>query len=960
VRSLKIDPVEILVSFGSAVSAAGAVRSVLCQVISWEERPPMKSTTSMLGRVRPESPSSGVAGAWPLMGRGEELGRIGGLVRRRNGPAGVVLAGPAGVGKTRLAREALVVAEQRGALTRWAVATASARTLPLGAFAPTLGVVGSDSARLVAQASDALVAGAGRAGVVVGVDDAHLLDELSAVLVHQLVLRRAASVVLTLRSGERAPDAVTALWKDGHLPRLELQPLSPEKTAMSVEARLGGPVDSVAARRLWSITQGNALYLRQLVDGELESGRLCQVAGVWRWSGEPVLSPGLVELVSARIGRLPEAQRDVVEVLAFGEPLGVPLLVGLTDAVAVEQLEARGLVEVYPDGRRLQARLAHPLYGEVQREQIGMLHARRLCGRIAQALADTGGRRAGDTLRRAVLMLDSDQVPDPVLLTDAARRATELGDLTLATRVARAAVAAGGGFEPQLLLCHVLGWSGRWAEGEAELTTLGAVARTDAQQVQVAIPRVLGLAWALGRPVEAEAVLDAIASTISDDTAALELAGLHSVLDADFGRTVQAAEAAAGVLAHPRCSPAATHLAGWGLAAACGGLGRLEGVEETLRRIDARAESFEIGLHQAAVVACGWLRGLILAGLLDQAEAAARRYRERCQDTPGPGEMISSVTCAEVANSRGQVKTAARLLRQAIAGVQNADPNGLSFHGLVSLTGALGMAGDPMSARQTLVEMMAARHPAHIYLEPNVVLAQAWVAAAEGGVSEALALARQAAEVAASQHQPAVEVLALHTAVCFGDRTVADRLTQLATQVDGPRAPAAAAHAAALAADDGAALHAASVQLEQMGALLLAADAAAQAAAAYTRQDRRGSAHAATTRAHRLAQACEDARTPALATITTPLPLTHREREIVTLAASGLSNRDIAQRLVVSVRTVENHLYRACTKLGTSDRTTLATLLHNPTTNTRRITPPPHGHSRPKQTGDRQESEGAA
>jgi DNA-binding NarL/FixJ family response regulator len=327
------------------------------------------------------------------------------------------------------------------------------------------------------------------------------------------------------------------------------------------------------------------------------------------------------------------------------------------------------------------------------------------------------------------------------------------------------------------------------------------------------------------------------------------------------------------------------------------------------------------------IVVLFWLRGLLLVGLLDRAERTARRYRERCQDTPGPAEVVTSLMRAEVAKSRGQVTTAARWCRQAIAGIQEADFGGASLIGLVSLTGALGMAGDATSARQAFGLMTAARHPTFGFLEPEPILAQAWVTAAEGSVTEAVALARQAAELAASQPQPAVEVLALHTAVCFGDRTVAGRLAQLATQVDGPRAPAAAAHAAALAADDGAGLHAASVQLEQIGAALLAADAAAQAAAAHARQDLRGSTHAASTRAHRLAQACEGARTPALAVLATPLPLTSREREIVTLAAGGLPNRQIADRLGVSVRTIEGHLYRACAKLGTTDRTELGARL---------------------------------
>jgi hypothetical protein len=115
------------------------------------------------------------------------------------------------------------------------VVTASARVLPLGALAAMVGTLGPDPARLLSQASNALLAGAGRAGVIVAVDDVHLLDELSAVLVQQLVLHRKASVVLTLRTGEAAPDAVTGLWKDGHLARLELQPLSEDETATLVE-----------------------------------------------------------------------------------------------------------------------------------------------------------------------------------------------------------------------------------------------------------------------------------------------------------------------------------------------------------------------------------------------------------------------------------------------------------------------------------------------------------------------------------------------------------------------------------------------------------------------------------------------------------------------------------------------------------------------------------------------------
>ncbi|WP_205014265.1 helix-turn-helix domain-containing protein [Nocardioides albidus] len=45
------------------------------------------------------------------------------------------------------------------------------------------------------------------------------------------------------------------------------------------------------------------------------------------------------------------------------------------------------------------------------------------------------------------------------------------------------------------------------------------------------------------------------------------------------------------------------------------------------------------------------------------------------------------------------------------------------------------------------------------------------------------------------------------------------------------------------------------------------------------------------------------------------------------MAANGFTNREIAERLVVSSRTIEGHLYRAGIKLGVSDRTRFSELL---------------------------------
>ena len=175
-----------------------------------------------------------VACRWQLIDRTAEFDAIRSAFTGRES-GGVVLVGAAGVGKTTLART--VTASLRSPV-RWVACTASSRSIPLGAMAHLMTPSTSrDPIALMAAARESLV---DHGDTVVSVDDAQLLDQLSATLLHQIAIDRAGRILATIRSGEPVPDAVTALWKDGHLQRLELPPFTKEQSIALVESVIGG------------------------------------------------------------------------------------------------------------------------------------------------------------------------------------------------------------------------------------------------------------------------------------------------------------------------------------------------------------------------------------------------------------------------------------------------------------------------------------------------------------------------------------------------------------------------------------------------------------------------------------------------------------------------------------------------------------------------------------------------
>jgi DNA-binding CsgD family transcriptional regulator len=217
---------------------------------------------------------------------------------------------------------------------------------------------------------------------------------------------------------------------------------------------------------------------------------------------------------------------------------------------------------------------------------------------------------------------------------------------------------------------------------------------------------------------------------------------------------------------------------------------------------------------------------------------------------------------------------------------------------------------------------------ANRYFDPWAELDRAWVAAAAGELTRAAGLAARAADMARASRQFTFEAAALYDVARLGAPVdVRQRLEELAGLLEGRLAAVLASSAVALAAEDGAALDRVGAAFQDLGALLLAAEAKAAAARAHRAAGRDASANASQEQAAALAAACQGARTPGLGPAMPASVLTPREREVALLAATQASSREIATRLHLSVRTVDNHLGRVYGKLGVSSRAQLAALL---------------------------------
>ncbi|MCU1353399.1 MAG: hypothetical protein JWM05_2608, partial [Acidimicrobiales bacterium] len=766
---------------------------------------------------------------WPLIGRQGDLGQF----RRalaQEGCGAFLIHGPAGTGKSRLADECRRLAGESGAATSRVVASQAAATLPLGALAHLLPAdVGgaAEPAQVFERARAALTAEDGRRLVLV-VDDAHLLDASSAVLLTQLVHEGAVFLVGTIRSGEPASDAVRSWWRDEHTVRIDLDDLDPDDVGELLQLALGGPVAADAVRRLADASGGNVLLLRELVFEAIDRGALVDAAGVWNLVGPLHASRRLGEVLTDRLQALDDAARSALDLVSLCAPVGLADLEADVGIAVLEGLEAAGLITLVTLDRRQQVTLAHPLYGEALRDQLPALRARTLLLRQADRVEAQGARRREDALRIATWRLDANGQADPELLLQAAKLARYAHDFRQVERLAAASLLGRPSAEASLLLGEARYELGSFEAAEAALAEPVPPDTTPDLLLQLVLIRTKNTNWGLCDPAGALGLIEEAHVRLGPG-AADDLCAEEASVRVFSGDPQGALDVIAGLgdldtlrVRVLRALSEAPALAFVGRTAEA-----VRVAEQGFADHTALGDSLAIAHPGSHIVS--QVFALIEAGRLHEAEQLAMAgYEVTVADRVPIAQIWFALLLGRSLNLQGRPSTALRWCREgaSMARIHSfAGPLRMALNG-VALTSA--MLGDAPSAAAALRE--ADTLPPFGFLADEAALGEGWAALAGGDPQRARSVIIAGARRAeASSHRLSASWL-WHDAARLGATGAAQPLAALARATDSPLVATRAAHIAALEAHDAEGLAAAADGFASVGALLLAAEAATAAA----------------------------------------------------------------------------------------------------------------------------------
>ena len=775
---------------------------------------------------------------------------------------------------------------------------------------------------------------------LVVVDDAHYIDEGTAELLVVLAMAGTINVVLSHSSRNELPAPLPKLWSAGVAENVVLLPLSQEQGHDFCQAMLGGPVLPASSWHYWSTAGGNPLFLSLLVSEAMEQGLLSIVGGLWVGQVElKVRSSGLEDAVRAVLRGISPEGRQALNLVALSEPLDVSSFRELVPASVVKELLDWRLVSYQPPKSGFLV-LANPIYGEVIRELVPVTQSRVLHDQLVSRLNDVEGSKESllrrvlwavevgaevddHTILRAAVLASklfqsatavelADQVVDEEFKLRAtmvkARAKYNLGDYQGAF-VLMEALREDGAKIDDLLFGSLLRASTRSALGMS-LSTL----RADAQELREA-----GEQLAQEDPGQAEAIrARSQGGAMIVELMALSRSGKYSEMSA-----------LTSVLLAEQELPTDSDKLGLTMALTMDSE-RLIAQGFPLQGMRRAAEAFAIEhveendvFFLPESILLRQLAGILCAG--DWAAAAGLMERFSLEAGPivfsfggGAGVVrgMALLRAGKMTEALGALSTGLQALRLS-------DPQQL----LGYCTAMAAYAAARLGQSDLAAELMA-EHVESTGMFVVVAHERAYLSAAshvlhpDGGGLSALLAQADAARVSDSAM---LELNALVLLLELGDGTVAERAAQVAAGVEGPWAAGMAKYADAVHRGDGHALAQVGELLSQVGILGFAQLAFKMSASLLGSTGAHKEALEVRRDLHKVTASLGSAR--GSDDSGGKQHLTKREGQVARLAAGGMSDRDIAQELTLSLRTVEGHLYRTYTKLCISGREDLAEAL---------------------------------
>lgn len=242
----------------------------------------------------------------------------------------------------------------------------------------------------MSQMIDALAQDLVTSSLILCVDDIDTLDDRSFAVL-DVATRRSGVVVITSRTlpGIQPVDSHSKFRLGTNVARLPLEPLSLDMASELIHSLLNEPVDHASMGRMYARTGGNSALIAAMVKAGVNSGFLRLESAGWfavggLWNAE--LEPSIEHLFD----RLGAEDVEALEILSLSTFMDLGIAIRLIGQEPLERLDTAGLVDIVPEGELLKVSVTPPVLSDYFMHKKSGVRRARLVSRLLEELPSTG------------------------------------------------------------------------------------------------------------------------------------------------------------------------------------------------------------------------------------------------------------------------------------------------------------------------------------------------------------------------------------------------------------------------------------------------------------------------------------------------------------------------------------------------------------------------------------------